>query len=154
MAETPAHIASHPLPRADRLIVTVGVMMAVLLQVLDTTIANVALPHMRASLGATPDTITWVLTSYIVATAIALPATGWLSDRLGSRNLFLIAVAGFVLASALCGTAVNLGEMVVFRAFQGIFAAFINPLSQTAMIDINPKERQAQAMPDTNTHEP
>ena len=130
----------------NRPLLTVGVMGAMVMQILDTTIANVALPHMASALGATSDTITWVLTSYIVATAIALPATGWLSDRLGSRNLFLIAVAGFVVASALCGTAVSLGEMVVFRAFQGIFAAFINPLSQTAMIDINPKERQAQAM--------
>ena len=76
----------------------VGVMAASLLQILDTTIANVALPHMRTALGASPDTITWVLTSYIVATAIALPATGWLSERLGSRNLFLIAVAGFIVA--------------------------------------------------------
>src|ERR1700754_3171545 len=119
------------LESSNRPLLTVGVMGAMVMQILDTTIANVALPHMTAALGATTDTITWVLTSYIVATAIALPATGWLSDRLGSRNLFLIATAGFVLASALCGTAVNLGEMVVFRAFQGIFAAFINPLSQT-----------------------
>ena len=143
-----AQLALSPplLATSNRPLLTVGVMGAMVMQILDTTIANVALPHMTAALGATTDTITWVLTSYIVATAIALPATGWLSDRLGSRNLFLISVAGFVLASALCGTAVNLGEMVVFRAFQGIFAAFINPLSQTAMIDINPKERQAQAM--------
>src|SRR6266481_5107055 len=90
-----------------RWLLTIGVMGAMVMQILDTTIANVALGHMMTSLGATLDTITWVLTSYIIATAIALPATGWLSDRLGSRNLFLIATAGFVLASALCGTAVN-----------------------------------------------
>ncbi|HEX7694425.1 MAG TPA: DHA2 family efflux MFS transporter permease subunit, partial [Sphingomonas sp.] len=125
---------------------TVGVMGAMVMQILDTTIANVALPHMTTALGATADTITWVLTSYIIATAIALPATGWLSDRLGSRNLFLIAVGGFIIASMLCGTAVSLGEMVAFRVLQGVAAAFINPLSQTAMIDINPRERQAQAM--------
>src|ERR1700742_2181222 len=105
---------------------------AMVMQILDTTIANVALPHMTTALGATQDTITWVLTSYIVATAIALPATGWLSGRLGSRSLFLIAVGGFILASMACGTAVSLPEMVVFRVFQGVFAAFINPLSQTA----------------------
>jgi len=147
-ATRPAQPAlSRPLlETSNRPLLTIGVMGAMVMQILDTTIANVALPHMTATLGATADTITWVLTSYIVATAIALPATGWLSDRLGSRNLFLIAVGGFIAASALCGTAVNLGEMVVFRAFQGIFAAFINPLSQTAMIDINPRERQAQAM--------
>ena len=130
----------------NRALLTVGVMGAMIMQILDTTIANVALPKMTTSLGATADTITWVLTSYIVATAIALPATGWLSDRLGSRNLFLIATGGFVLASMACGTAVTLEEMVAFRVLQGVFAAFINPLSQTAMLDINPPERAAKAM--------
>jgi DHA2 family multidrug resistance protein len=134
------------LETSNRPLLTIGVMGAMVMQILDTTIANVALPHMTTALGATADTITWVLTSYIIATAIALPATGWLSDRLGSRNLFLIAVGGFIVASMLCGTAVNLGEMVAFRVLQGVAAAFINPLSQTAMIDINPRERQAQAM--------
>jgi DHA2 family multidrug resistance protein len=130
----------------SRGLLTVGVMGAMVMQILDTTIANVALPHMQTSLGATVDTVTWVLTSYIVATAIALPATGWLSDRLGSRNLFLIAVGGFVIASMLCGVATSLGEMVAFRVIQGVAAAFINPLSQTAMLDINPPERAAKAM--------
>ena len=134
------------LATSNKALLTIGVMGAMVMQILDTTIANVALPHMTTALGATSDTITWVLTSYIIATAIALPATGWLSDRLGSRNLFLIAVGGFIAASMLCGTAVTLGEMVVFRILQGVFAAFINPLSQTAMIDINPPERQAKAM--------
>ena len=134
------------LATSNRALLTVGVMGAMVMQILDTTIANVALPRMTTALGATNDTITWVLTSYIIATAIALPATGWLSDRLGSRNLFLIAVAGFIVASMLCGTAVNLEEMVLFRVLQGIFAAFVNPLSQTAMIDINPPENQAKAM--------
>ena len=130
----------------NRGLLMVGVMGAMIMQILDTTIANVALHDMTTSLGATTDTITWVLTSYIIATAIALPATGWLSDRLGSRNLFLIAVGGFIIASMLCGTAVSLGEMVGFRVMQGVFAAFIGPLSQTAMIDINPPEGQAKAM--------
>ena len=130
----------------NRGLLTVGVMGAMVMQILDTTIANVALPHMQTSLAATTDTVTWVLTSYIVATAIALPATGWLSDRLGSRNLFLIATGGFVIASMLCGIATSLPEMVLFRVVQGITAAFINPLSQTAMLDINPPERAAKAM--------
>lgn len=152
--ETPAPVAPPRGPVAgkplletrNRGVLTLGVMGAMIMQILDTTIANVALPHMQTSLGATQDTVTWVLTSYIVATAIALPATGWLSARFGSRNLFLIAVGGFILASMACGTAVSLTEMVVFRVFQGIFAAFINPLSQTAMLDINPPERAAKAM--------
>ncbi|MBN8847605.1 MULTISPECIES: DHA2 family efflux MFS transporter permease subunit [unclassified Sphingomonas] len=134
------------LPVRHRGVLTIGIMGAMIMQILDTTIANVALPHMETSLAATADTVTWVLTSYIVATAIALPATGWLSDRLGSRNLFLISVGGFILASMACGTAVSLEEMVLFRVFQGVFAAFINPLSQTSMLDINPPEHAAKAM--------
>lgn len=134
------------LPVRHRGLLTVAVMMATVMQILDTTIANVALPHMQASLNATVDSVTWVLTSYIVASAIAMPITGWLSDRIGSRNLFLGALAAFVVASMLCGIATSLGEMVVFRAFQGVAAAFINPLSQTVMLDINPPERQAKAM--------
>src|SRR5581483_3793159 len=103
-------------------------------------------PHMQASLGAAQDTITWVLTSYIVAAAIATPITGWLSDNIGRKNLFLICVAGFVGSSALCGTAFNLEEMVLFRIMQGAFGAALAPLSQSVIIDINPRERQGQAM--------
>jgi DHA2 family multidrug resistance protein len=147
MAEdTPAHIATHPLPTGERLIVTVGVMMAVLLQVLDTTIANVALPHMQASLSATQDTINWVLTSYIVASAIALPISGWLADKVGRKRLLLISVASFTFASVLCATATSLTEMVIFRAFQGVSGAFIVPLAQATLFDINPREKHGQAM--------
>ena len=134
------------LPVANRTLVTVAVMLATTMQILDTTIANVALPHMQTALGAQADTITWVLTSYIVASAIAMPVTGWLSDRIGSRKLFLIAVAGFVIASALCGAATSLTEIVLFRLLQGVCAAFMNPLSQTVLLDINPPENQARAM--------
>ena len=144
--ETPAHLASHPLPTSERLIVTVGVMMAVLLQVLDTTIANVALPHMAADLSATQDQINWVLTSYIVSSAIALPISGWLADRVGRKRLLLISVVGFTVASVLCATATSLSEMVVFRAFQGVSGAFIVPLAQATLFDINPKEKHGQAM--------
>jgi MFS transporter, DHA2 family, multidrug resistance protein len=147
-------MASADMPAGDqpllqtrhRALLTLGIMGAMVMQILDTTIANVALPHMQTSLGATGETVTWVLTSYIVATAIALPATGWLSARFGSRNLFLIAVGGFIISSMLCGIAVNLEEMVLFRVLQGIFAAFISPLSQTSMLDINAPSRQRQAM--------
>ena len=121
-------------------------MAATIMQILDSTIANVALPHMQASLGATSDTITWVLTSYIVASAVAIPMTGWLADRLGSRRLFLVSIVGFVAASMLCGLATSLPEMVAFRVLQGVAAAFMNPLSQTVMMDINPPSKQASAM--------
>jgi DHA2 family multidrug resistance protein len=130
----------------NRALLTVAVMGASVIQILDSTIANVALPHMQTSLGASLDTVTWVLTSYIIASAIAMPITGWLADRIGGRQLFLISVGGFVIASMLCGLATNLEEMVAFRVMQGISGAFIAPLAQTVMLDINPPERHARAM--------
>ena len=134
------------LPVANPLLVAIGVMLASLIQILDTTIANVAIPHMQSSLGATSDEISWVLTSYIVAVAVAMPITGWLADRIGSRRLFLISVVGFVLSSMLCGMAQNVTQMVLFRALQGATGAFIAPLSQAAMIDTNKPSRQSQMM--------
>ena len=134
------------LPTRNTTIVVVGIMMASLLQILDTTIANVAIPHMQAALGATPDEISWVLTSYIVASAVAMPMTGWLADRVGSRRLFIVSTAGFVIASMLCGMAQNISEMVLFRALQGATGAFISPLSQSAMLDISKPSRQSQMM--------
>jgi DHA2 family multidrug resistance protein len=122
----------------------IGVMTASLLQVLDITIANVAIPHMQSSLGASPDSISWVLTSYIIASAVAMPLTGWLADRVGSRRLFLISVTLFVGASMLCGLAQNLEEMVLFRALQGIGGAFIAPLSQSSLLDTTRPSRQPQ----------
>lgn len=130
----------------SRGLLTIAVMMATIMQILDTTIANVAIPHMQASLGANVETVNWVLTSYIIATAIAIPVTGWLAERVGQRQLFLFSVFTFVIASMACGAAVNLEEMVLFRFFQGISAAFIGPLSQAVLLDINPPERHARAM--------
>jgi MFS transporter, DHA2 family, multidrug resistance protein len=127
-------------------LLTVGVMGAMIVQILDATIANVAIPHMQTSLGASFDTISWVLTSYIVASAVAIPITGWVSDRFGSRNLFLCAVGGFIIMSMFCGAAANLTQMVAFRILQGICAAFIGPMSQTIMMDINPPSSQSKAM--------
>lgn len=120
---------------------TAAIMVAVIMQVLDTTIANVALPHMRASLGASQDEINWVLTSYIVAAAIATPLTGWFADRIGRRKLLLGAVVGFTMASLLCGVAANLTQMVLFRIVQGICGAMLVPLAQATMMDINPREK-------------
>ena len=119
-------------------------MLATIMQVLDTTIANVALPNMQGSLGAAQDQITWVLTSYIVASAIMTPVTGWLSDRMGLRELFIASVAGFVVASMLCGIATSLGEMVLFRMLQGIFGAALVPLSQTVLLNINSTEEHGR----------
>ena len=126
--------------------VTCVVMLATFMTVLDSTIANVALPNMQASLGAASDTVTWVLTAYIVAAAIATPLTGWLGDRLGRKRLFALAVAGFVGASMLCGAAQSLEQMVVFRLLQGAAGAFIVPLGQAFLLDAYPKEKHGQAM--------
>lgn len=127
-------------------LITLSIMLATIMQVLDTTIANVALPTMTGDLGASIDTITWVLTSYIVAAAIMTPVTGWLSDRFGRRELFLTSIVGFTVTSMLCGLSWSLESMVFFRIFQGLFGAAIVPLSQTFLLDINPRERHGQAM--------
>ena len=127
-------------------LITLSIMLATIMQVLDTTIANVALPNMIGDLSASQDTINWVLTSYIVAAAIMTPVTGWLSDRIGRRELFLTSVVGFTVSSMLCGISWSLETMVLFRVAQGLFGAAIVPLSQTFLLDINPKERHGQAM--------
>lgn len=127
-------------------LITIAIMLATVMQVLDTTIANVALPSMVGDLGASQDTINWVLTSYIVAAAIMTPLTGWLADRFGAKQLFLVSVTGFTITSMMCGVAWNLESMVLFRLLQGVFGASIVPLSQTFLLNINPKERHGQAM--------
>jgi DHA2 family multidrug resistance protein len=127
-------------------LITVVIMAATIMQVLDTTIANVALPAMTGDLGASQDTITWVLTSYIVAAAIMTPVTGWLSDRFGRKEVFVACIIGFVAASMLCGLAWSITAMVAFRLLQGVFGAAIVPLSQTILLDINPPEKFGQAM--------
>jgi MFS transporter, DHA2 family, multidrug resistance protein len=127
-------------------LLTACVMLATIMQALDTTIANVALPYMQGSLSATSDQINWVLTSYIVAAAIATPVTGFLEARLGRKRLFLIAVTGFTAASVLCGIATSLPEMVLFRLIQGLFGASLVPLSQAVLLDSYPKEKHGSAM--------
>jgi MFS transporter, DHA2 family, multidrug resistance protein len=127
-------------------LITVSIMLATVMQALDTTIANVALPHMQGSLQASQDQITWVLTSYIVAAAIALPLTGWLCSQWGRRKVFVISVIGFTAASALCGMATSLTGIVGARLLQGIFGASLVPLSQAVLLDINPPQKVGQAM--------
>src|SRR3954467_10535731 len=145
-AAHPPHIPTLKLDRVEHGVLTVAIMMAVLLQVLDTTIANVALPHMMASMSATRETINWVLTSYIVASAIAIPITGWLADRVGRKQLFVWSVIAFTIASVLCAMAQNLPQMVTFRALQGVSGAFLVPIAQAVMFDINPQSKHARAM--------
>ncbi|MDB5882492.1 MAG: EmrB/QacA family drug resistance transporter, partial [Ramlibacter sp.] len=126
--------------------ITLSVMLATIMQALDTTIANVALPHMQGSLQASQDQITWVLTSYIVASAIALPITGWLCTQWGRRKVFIVSVIGFTVASALCGLATSLVGIVAARLLQGVFGAALVPLSQAVLLDINPPEKVGSAM--------
>ncbi len=116
------------------------------MQALDTTIANVALPYMQGSVSASQDEIAWVLTSYIVAAAIMTPPTGYLTSRFGLKRVFLVSIAGFTVSSVLCGMAQSLVQIVLFRILQGVFGAALVPLSQTVLMNINPKERQGSAM--------
>lgn len=127
-------------------LISVAVMCASLVQFLDQTIANVAIPHMQASLNASPDTVTWVLTSFIVAGAVAIPASGWVAAQFGTRRPFLLALGAFIGSSMLCGIAANLGQMVAFRILQGVAAAFIAPLAQTILLDITEPAKHTRAL--------
>src|SRR6202021_1663513 len=135
-----------PLAGFTRVAITVCVILATRLQAPDTTIANVALPYIQGSVSTTQDQIAWVLTSYIVAAAIMTPPTGFLAARFGLKGLFLTAVAGFTIASILCGMAQSLVQIVLFRILQGAFGAALVPLSQSVLLTINPSERQGSAM--------
>jgi DHA2 family multidrug resistance protein len=130
----------------NRRMITGSVMLATIIQALDTTIANVALPHMQGSLSASQDQITWVLTSYIVAAAIATPLTGWLCDRFTQKTVFLVSVAGFTAASLGCGLSGSLTQIVAARLLQGLFGAALVPLSQAVLLEINPPEKRGSAM--------
>lgn len=131
---------------ANRGPITVSIMLATVMNSIDTTIANVALPHIQGSVSASVDQITWVLTSYIISAAIMTPMSGWLADRIGRKRLFLISISGFTVASMLCGVANSLLEIVGYRFLQGLFGAALIPLSQAVLLDINPPEKHGQAM--------
>ncbi len=127
-------------------IVLLCAMAGTLMQALDTTIANVALPYMQGSLQASRDQITWVLTSYIVAAAIMTAPVGWIAARFGRKNFAVLSLAGFTVASMLCGMAQNLDQIVIFRLIQGVFGAALAPLSQSIMLDLYPAEKRGQVM--------
>ncbi|RTL79585.1 MAG: DHA2 family efflux MFS transporter permease subunit, partial [Hyphomicrobiales bacterium] len=135
-----------PARGAQRGMVTVCAMSATIMQALDTTIANVALPHMQGSLSASLDQINWVLTSYIVAAAVMTAPIGWMAERFGRKRLFLVSVAGFTFASMLCGFAQSIGQMVAFRLLQGAFGAALVPLSQAVMLDAYSAQERGAAM--------
>src|SRR5690349_16631430 len=133
-------------PKTLRMLITVCAMTATIMQALDTTIANVALPYMQGSLSASLDQINWVLTSYIVAAAIMTAPIGWLADRFGRKILFIICVGGFTVASFLCALAQNIEQMVLFRLLQGMAGAALVPLSQSVLLDAYSAEERGQAM--------
>jgi DHA2 family multidrug resistance protein len=132
--------------RAARALATGGLIVCTLMVTIDMTIANVALPHIQGSLSASQEQMTWMLTSYIVATAVMQPLSGWLAAKIGRKQLFILSAVGFVAVSILCGLATNLPEMVVFRILQGLTGASLMPLSQSALLDLWPPELASQAM--------
>jgi MFS transporter, DHA2 family, multidrug resistance protein len=137
---------SNAIPGLRRNMVTICAMTATVMQALDTTIANVALPYMQGSLSASQDQINWVLTSYIVAAAIMTAPVGWIANRFGRKRIFIICAAGFTVASVLCGLAQDINQMVLFRLLQGMFGAALVPLSQAVMLDSYALHERAKAM--------
>ena len=133
-------------PGLRRNMVTICAMTATIMQALDTTIANVALPYMQGSLSASQDQINWVLTSYIVAAAIMTAPVGWIANRFGRKRIFIVCSAGFTIASLLCGVAQDINQMVLFRLLQGVFGAALVPLSQAVMLDSYALHERAKAM--------
>jgi DHA2 family multidrug resistance protein len=131
---------------ASKVLTASAVLLAVLMVILDMTVVNVALPHMMGALGATPDQITWVLTSYIVAEAIVIPTSGFLAERFGRKRVIFMSVAGFVVASILCGQSQTLAQLVIFRLLQGAFGASVVPLSQATMVDTFEARNRGKAM--------
>ncbi len=131
--------------RALRIVLAAS-MAGTLMQALDSTIANVALPDMQGSLAASRDQITWVLTSYIVAAAIMTAPVGWLASRFGKKNFALVSLAGFTITSMMCGAALSLEQMILFRLMQGCFGAALQPLSQAVMLDLYPPHKRGNIM--------
>ena len=135
-----------PKPEVNPWIVAIAVMLGTFMEVLDTTVVNVSLPHIAGNLSASTDEATWVLTSYLVSNAIVLPLTGWLANYFGRRRLLLLSVGGFTLFSFLCGIAPNLPSLIIFRIFQGATGGGLQPLSQAILMEAFPPEKRAKAM--------
>src|SRR5439155_4673011 len=141
-----ARIEPVPAPAPHKWLVAIAVMVGCAIEVIDSSIVNVSLPHMQGSFSASVDEIAWVLTSYLVANGIMIPLTGWISSRFGRKRYFLSSVCVFVGASALCGVARTLGEMVTFRLIQGAAGAAMIPLSQAILMETFPPAEQQLAM--------
>ena len=127
-------------------LIALAVILCTILEVLDSSIVNVALPHMQGSFSASVDEVTWVVTTYLVAAGIMIPTTGWIAGQFGRKSYFLVSIATFVLSSAMCGAAQTLDQMVAFRFLQGIAGAALQPLSQAILMETFPPNEQTLAM--------
>src|SRR6266446_5615146 len=133
-------------PEINPWIIVISVMFATFMEVLDTTVVNVSLPHIAGNLSATPEEATWALTSYLVANAIILPITGWLANYFGRKRLLMASVVGFTLASFLCGIALTLPLLVASRVIQGLCGGALQPISQAVLLEAFPPEGRGKAM--------
>src|SRR6266550_2366351 len=133
-------------PRHSPWLIAMGVMLATFMEVLDTSIANIALPHIAGSLSATPEEATWVLTSYLVSNAIVLPTTGWLANHFGRKRVFITCILLFTLSSALCGLAWSLPTLIFARILQGIGGGAMVPIAQSIMLESFPRQKRGAAM--------
>ena len=133
-------------PEINPWLIAIAVMSSTFMEVLDTTVVNVSLPHIAGNLSASTDEATWTLTSYLVANAIILPMTGWLAGRFGRKRLLMMAVTGFTVASLFCGVAPSLGFLIIFRIIQGACGGGLQPLSQAILLESFPAEKRGQAM--------
>ena len=133
-------------PRHSPWLIAMGVMLATFMEVLDTSIANIALPHIAGSLSATPEEATWVLTSYLVANAIVLPTTGWLANHFGRKRVFLSCIVLFTVASALCGLAWSLPTLICARILKGLGGGAMVPIAQAIMLESFPRQKRGVAM--------
>src|SRR5258706_4588242 len=127
-------------------IIAIAVMLSTFMEVLDTTVVNVSLPHIAGSMSATVDEATWALTSYLVANAVILPITGWLATILGRKRLLMMAVTGFTVTSFLCGLAPNLPLLIVFRVLQGACGGALQPISQAVLLESFPRASRGKDM--------
>ncbi len=138
---SPSH-DSHELSRAKKWIIALSVMLGTILEVLDSSIVNVSLPHMQGSFSASVDEIAWVVTSYLVAAGITIPMTGWIAARFGRKRYFMASIITFIIASAMCGLARSLNQIVAFRVLQGAAGAAMMPLSQAILMETFPHKNK------------
>ena len=138
--------SSGPFTRTERIIITIPVLLASLLHSVNMSTAYVALPNIQGNLSATPDQVGWIITAFVVASAVGTVVTGWLANRLGRRRVFLASIAGFTITGALCAGAAGIEDLVIYRVLQGVASAPLLPISQAIMLDTYPKERHGFAM--------